>query len=394
MPTICHRKLRRLFEAAERDRTPARFFDELSEGLRKGELKPADFSIRQLFENFVPDGRELVESWDPRRQGGYQPLMEAGGDSVNTAMFSNITGQIVYREVLTGFQNEAFVFTGIIPTRSTQFNGEKIPGITGLGNETDTVEEGKEYPTAGVGEDWIETPQTTKGGVIVPVTKEAIFFDRTGMLLDHANQVGYARGINKEIRIIDCVIDENVTAHRYKWKGTTYATYQTSTPYNNTTASATLLDWTDVDEAEQTLAAITDPHTGLPILNVPTHIIVTRQNLNVAKRIISATEIRTATPGYATSANPNETAWRNPISNYSILSSQLLAARMATDTTWYLGNPAQAFRYMENWPITVVQAPANSEAEFTRDIVARYKVSERGATATIEPRKMTKCTVA
>ena len=31
---------------------------------------------------------------------------------------------------------------------------------------------------------------------------------------------------------------------------------------------------------------------------------------------------------------------------------------------WFYGDPA-AFAYMENWPITVVQAPTNSEAEFT-----------------------------
>ena len=33
---------------------------------------------------------------------------------------------------------------------------------------------------------------------------------------------------------------------------------------------------------------------------------------------------------------------------------------------------------MENWPITVVQAPVNSEAEFIQDIVVRFKASERG----------------
>ena len=42
---------------------------------------------------------------------------------------------------------------------------------------------------------------------------------------------------------------------------------------------------------------------------------------------------------------------------------------------------------MENWPITVVQAPTNSEAEFSQDIVVRFKASERGAAAIIEPRR-------
>ena len=45
---------------------------------------------------------------------------------------------------------------------------------------------------------------------------------------------------------------------------------------------------------------------------------------------------------------------------------------------YWLGDPAKAFAYMENWPITVVQAPNNSEAEFNQDIVARYKASGAG----------------
>ena len=43
---------------------------------------------------------------------------------------------------------------------------------------------------------------------------------------------------------------------------------------------------------------------------------------------------------------------------------------------------------MENWPITVVQAPTNSEAEFTQDIVVRFKASERGTPAVMEPRRI------
>ena len=41
---------------------------------------------------------------------------------------------------------------------------------------------------------------------------------------------------------------------------------------------------------------------------------------------------------------------------------------------------------MENWPITVTQAPANSEAEFTQDTVVRFKASERGNWSIWEPR--------
>jgi hypothetical protein len=135
-----------------------------------------------------------------------------------------------------------------------------------------------------------------------------------------------------------------------------------------------------------------DPETGEPILLNPSHLICTRQLLYTARRVINATEITVATPGYATTGNPTETKTGNPITNYTIVSTNQLAARMNTDTSWYLGDPRRAFRYMQNWPLTVVQAPANNEAEFTQDVVMRFKASERGAFATIEPRAMVKCT--
>jgi hypothetical protein len=47
---------------------------------------------------------------------------------------------------------------------------------------------------------------------------------------------------------------------------------------------------------------------------------------------------------------------------------------------------------MENWPITVTQAPIGSEAEFNNDIVLRFKASERGAAAVINPRYIVKST--
>ena len=52
----------------------------------------------------------------------------------------------------------------------------------------------------------------------------------------------------------------------------------------------------------------------------------------------------------------------------------------------------RALAYMENWPITVTQSPANSDAEFNQDIVVRFKASERGATAVINPRYVVKST--
>jgi len=39
----------------------------------------------------------------------------------------------------------------------------------------------------------------------------------------------------------------------------------------------------------------------------------------------------------------------------------------------------------------VTQSPPGSEADFTQDIVVRFKASERGAAAVINPRYAVKC---
>jgi hypothetical protein len=121
---------------------------------------------------------------------------------------------------------------------------------------------------------------------------------------------------------------------------------------------------------------------------------VNRELLYTARRIVEATTLKVATPGWATTGNPTESEWRNPVTGYSVLTSVLLASRMATDTSWFIGDVTKAFRYMENWPLAVVTAPANSDDEFKRDIVQQFKASERGQYATVEPRAMCKSTVA
>ena len=392
------KKMRRDFAARCRDGEGELFLEELAEALSEDRDLRHRLSVRRLLEEFVEGGREIVDSWDPQF-GGMGALkisdnLLEDGEAVNSAVFGRITGQIIYTEVMKSFEDEAFVFSQIVPNVPTKFNGEVIPGIGRMGDVAEVIPEGKPYPRAGLNEDWIRTPTTQKRGLMIDLTREAVFFDRTNMLLERAQELGRWLGYNKEIRLIDAFIDENVTTHRYNWKDTAYASYQTSTPWDNVTASCTLVDWTDVDEAEQTLAAILDPNTGTPILNTPKDLVVTRQNLYTARRIVNATEIEVATPGWATTGNPTATKARNPIQNYRIVSSQLLAARMATDTTWYLGDIARMIRYMENFPLQVEQAPVGSGDMWERDIAMSWKAGERGAAVVVEPRVTAKNTVA
>ena len=360
----------------------------IKEAFEQGHIKADDFrSLRNLFEETVPDGREAVRYMDPREQGSF--VYKEAGDAVDTSVFQNISGQIVYNMILEASKHPALVLSNLVKNIPTQFRSEKIPGITGLGDENEVIGEGQEYPSAGLSDDYTETPLTYKRGRRVAVTKEAVFFDRIGLVLTQASEVGKYLAINKEKRLADCISDENSTAHRYKWRGQVYGTFQGSTPWVNLKGSNGLVDWTDVDAALQLLNNMTDPNTGEPMLMVADTLLVCPELEATAKRILNATEVRHGDGA----SNTVQTVSSNPVGSYGLVSSQFLKTRMAVTTSWFLMDKS-AVGYMENWPITVVQSPANSHNDFHRDIVAEYKASEMGAAVVLEPRKIVKSTVA
>ena len=318
-------------------------------------------------------------------------MLEAS-DGVDTSAFQNVAGQVIYSKILEAYQQEAFVVSKLVSTIPTRLDGEKIPGAAKLESTDAEVGPGMPFPHVGFGEDYIETPATTKRGFIVPVTKEAIFFDRTNLILRRAAEVGELLGLNKEKRLLDVAIG---AVNNYKWRGTSYDTYQTSGDWVNELAGNELVDWTNVDAAEQLLADILDPNTGEPVLVSGTTVLVMPAYRHAAHRVFNAAEIQ-----YAGTDAETSTVAANPLGNYTVAESRLAYRRViasgetAADAKkwWLLGDFKKAFAYMENWPITVTQAPRGSEAEFTQDIVLRFKASERGAAAVIDPRYVVKCT--
>ena len=377
------RELRRRYELEGAQQT----VQHLSEALKQKHLRPDDFSLRDLAEALVPQGRDWVAALDPRRGG--TTLMESG-EAVDVSAFSNITGQVIYAKIMEGMQNAEFIASRMIETIPTRLDGEKIPGVGALGDVAQVVEPGMPYPSVGFGEDWIETPATTKRGFIVPVTREAVFFDRTNLVLRNAAQVGEALGLNKEKRILDVIIG---AVNNFKWRGTEYDTYQASTPWVNVKTSNALEDWTNIDAVEQVFADLTDPNTGEPILIRGNTLLVPSSLRATALQIVSATQVSS---GDITSGDGVQTIAQNPISSYQVESSRLLKSRLAAasiaTSTWFTGDFRRAFAYMENWPITVTQSPAHSDEDFNKDIVVRFKASERGAVAVMEPRAVVKST--
>lgn len=386
MPTICCRELRRQWELEGSQAVVGH----VGEALRRGDLRPEDFSLRDLAEALIPEGRHWLQRLDPRR-GEAIPILEAEG--VDVTAFLQVTGQVVQAKILEGYRHEAFTASRLVSVIPTRLDGERIPGASRLPDAAAEVHPGMPYPHVGFGEDYIETPRTTKRGLIVPVTREAIFFDRTHVVLSRAAEVGEILGRNREKRILDTILG---AVSSYKHNGTAYDTYYAAGgggPWVNLLTDNPLIDWTSVDRAEQLFAAMTDPGSGEPVLMRPNTVLVPSPLRHTARRIFAAQQVTFDSGGGTATASPN------PLADYRVHESRLLlsritAAGIAADqakTWWFLGDFARAFAYMENWPITVTQSPAGSEADFNQDIVVRFKASERGTPAVLEPRAVVRC---
>lgn len=385
MSTLNYKELKRRIELDGAAKTVSH----LGEALSQGQLEPEDFSIRDLAESVVDNGVEWVRAMNPRNDGG---AIMTESDGVDLTAFLNITGQIVFTKIRQAYQNDAFVLSRAVETIPTRFSGEKIPGIGKIGDQSMEVQPGMPYPNAGLSEQYTQTPETVKHGLIVPITREAIFFDLTNLILRRAQEAGEALGLNKEKRILDCVLGIDNT---YVYNGAAYNTYYSSAgPWINELAGNELVDYRNVDKAEQLFADALDPSTGEPIMISPNSVLVMPSHRYAAAQTFFDGEI-TFNPSTAQSITT-----RNPLRKYNVMDSALAYRRLiasgvdADDAKkyWYIGDFKKAFAYMENWPITVTRSSANSDANFERDILVRYKASERGTPAVLDPRYVVKCT--
>lgn len=337
-----------------------------------------------------------AQAWEVR-QVMTTSLQEAEG-ATGTDAFLNIIGQIAYSTTLEAYQEEPGVFAELIPEVKTAFlDGEKIAGITVIDADSIQIrDENKPYALLSVGEDWIRTPVTKDRGGITAATWESVFADRTGQYIQRLQETGKAYKINREERAIDCVIDENTTAHRYNWRDVVIASYGDNSgthTFDNLAASNALVDWSDIDVAEQVFNGLVNPYDGRPILIEPRHLVVTKQLEQTARRILRAGEIRVTTPGYATSGSPTQTNVANPYSSkYELKTSRLLASRLGVDTSWFLGDISAYAKYMVVRPFSVDAAPPNMPQEFHSRIIAQQRVSEHAAYVVVQPRAVVKST--
>jgi hypothetical protein len=351
---------------------PEATYNTLMECLDEGKLNPSDFGLREVWEAFVgPCGKTLAFA---RRKAGYVELMEAAVDS---SIYQSIAGRIVSDSVIEGYNRVSSIGDMLVTTRQTKERYEKDTGWSPT-EGVKTVIEGENYEQSGIGHKFVGTGELFKKGRILAITEEAVVFDRTGMILGQAQELGEDARMDKERTILRAFLGIDTA---YFPSDTPTALYSA---LPQLIAGNPLNDWTNIEAAELALADTQDEE-GNTIVLTPDTLVVPTALKRTGQRIVSAIEItHKNTDGTAgTTAQARETVSANPVKNdYAILSSPLIhqlliasgvSAAVAT-SSWWIGQPKRQFVWREVWPIQTQKAARGSEAEFNADVVAQFKV--------------------
>lgn len=369
------------------------------EAIEKEELSPHDFSLRDMAENLIPDGREFVGMIGRHSPG--TPVYEAT-HAVDTGAFAHITGQLIFSTIKQAMQLDELIGDELVTTLPSQFQeAEIVPGISQVSDAfANPITQGEPYPLVGLTEEWVTIPRATKHGGILGITREMVIADRTGELINRAQSIGKGLAIAREKAILRTVL--GLVDNHYQRNGETRNAYDDAAAnmaFNNEDDAA-LADWTDIHEVDQVFRAMRDPNTGEPLGVSPKVLICSPTAKWVANHIVHAMQVRTGdiTAAAGQTININLVPY-----NLTVLGNEwvpiliqqangvggIVAAAYANAILyWYLGSPKDAFIWKEIWPLTVEEAPQNSEAQFNQDVWMRFKASYKGCGGVWEPRYM------
>ncbi|WP_459555403.1 phage major capsid protein [Lacunimicrobium album] len=375
------------------------FYQKVCQLLNEKQLTTDDFSYYELAEacGVLPRLRSLREA------GLSSPgdLLRESGPGVRTHLFQVMTGELIGRKVIEGYEDEAgFIGDQLVTVQPSRFRSQKIAGFKALAGP-EQVHEGHPYEESTFAEKYVVS-QEAKQGRILSISEELIAFDQTGEINRRAMALGYYLRQERERTIVRAVTDAEAAIDQFVYRpngaGTSlYATNgslrnwvgsgnTTSTSFN---AAVPLTDWKDVEKVLHYRATqVRDDRidgTSRPIVAPARQILVPERLRGTALSIVNATQIEVeGDDGRMVTANPLGTSM-------SVLSSPFIDEQGGQAVNdWYVGDFRRQFLWTEIWPVQTFLQNSDSQAAFERDVVLRVKARYFGGVSAVDTVYVTK----
>jgi hypothetical protein len=373
-----------------------------------GTARADEVSLRHLAEALM--GHEFVEEYYHPSGGfdmGNRHLLEVAIDPtsfVNVSLFNLSVAGLVNAEIIAHYDMPDYIGRQLITVKPTNMNGQKLIGTAQIAPVSKAAKgrmPGEHHAEVGFTEKYQTTPETVEQALKCVLTKEAVYFDYTGQVLETAGTVGDELAYGQEKDIADMVMGVTGLTSRYNFVGTTYETYQATSPWVNDIANP-FSDETDVDDARQLFVGMVDPITGREvkvmgrdILCMPARELKFRQQL-FGSGVQIGTQLTSGYPGRvqttpvqvgAVSGGAYTVRSVTPIwYNRALAADGLNLAAAAAKEYWWVGDLKKAFWWMENWPLTPWQASADELIMKDRGLIAVFGANYRGIGYVREPR--------
>jgi hypothetical protein len=355
--------------------------------IKDGKIRSDKVSIRQIGNAII--GRDAMDAvGETSQEENVAQVMRDAADPVNLQMFTNITGTLVYQGVIETYKAPEFIGDSLVTNETSKEDNTREIGLAPIDDNALVVQEAGEYPSVKFGEDYIDVPTSQKRGLKIAVTREMLFFDKTGEVIKMAQGVGSRLGVDREKRILRVVLG---LVNNFKRNNVSRNTYVAAADPRINQISNPMVDWADFDDAMALFTAMTDDRTvGEPIMVDPDTIIISPFKKWTVDRILTATDLRVTT-------NTNtRTDGGNPLAGkkYNVVSSPWLDWLLVQEggvsaanakNYWHFGEPKKAFKYRTLFPLAVRSSGPNDIDEFERDIVMKFRADERGVAYTNSP---------
>lgn len=287
-------------------------------------------------------------------------------EALQSTVFPKAIGALINKRVIDAYEATPTIGRELVTVVPSNKKTETIIGF----NAADTPElvpEGTPYQDTSIGEKYVSI-DSSKYGRVISITEETVMFDQTGQILQRCQDIGEKAALYQEKMIVEGVIDKNTTV--YKPKGVATAFYQhASTPYNSFHSNGL---------AEMALASMKDlmdqqtDSNGDPIL-------INKANLV----LLVPAEVEIAAYKLMNSAQVIGSDYNDP--NYFKGRYRILSSPYLTDSTdFYLGEFKKDFWWMEVYPLQTLRHDEPSEANWSRDIIAQFKVRFYGGIGAVD----------
>lgn len=377
------------------------FYHKVCSLLNDGKLAVDDFSYYELAEacDVLPGLRHLRELAPV--EGDIPHLLRESNFGVGTNLFQVLTGELIGRKVIEGYEDDAgFIGDKLVTVMPSRLRNQRIAGFKALAGPAE-VAEGHPYEESTFEEKYVTTEET-KQGRILSLHEELIAFDQTGEINRRALALGYYLRQERERTIVRAVTDADQAAGKYVYRpgGSGQTLYKTDGSHRNYVgvgnstspafnAAVPLEDWTDIDAVLNYRATeVKDDRidgAGRPIVMPVRQMLVPENLRGTALSVVNATEITVASGDQAmTLANPVHRL-------VEVLSSPFIDEQGgAALKDWYIGDFRRQFVWTEIWPVQTFLQRGDAEAAFDRDVVLRVKVRYYGGISAVDTVFVTK----